>query len=258
MPINSIIKHSKSVSDSKPQLAFSYNNTISSTLVSNKDKNRTKRKAGVYRIPCKDCDKSYFGETGRNLETRIEEHKRACRLGHNNSMVAKHTIDVGHRIDWNKTDILYYNNNVGKRRVLEGALINLCQTIENNKSFTQEDRITNFLVCKTLRIEMSIISGTPTARVPLLSPSQVLAVDDSLSTGSNAGADAGTPTTSTTSIATSVAAVATTSTTAIVSGRTGDDLTTETAATACNNPNVQPPLRRSTRLSRNKQPTGIT
>ena len=30
----------------------------------------------VYKIPCSKCDKSYFGETGRGLGTRIKEHKK--------------------------------------------------------------------------------------------------------------------------------------------------------------------------------------
>ena len=29
---------------------------------------------GIYKIPCKDCDKYYIGETGRSLGLRIKEH----------------------------------------------------------------------------------------------------------------------------------------------------------------------------------------
>jgi len=30
----------------------------------------------IYEIPCKNCDKVYVGETGRNLSTRLNEHRK--------------------------------------------------------------------------------------------------------------------------------------------------------------------------------------
>ena len=173
-------------------------------------------------------------------------------MGHNYSAVAKHTLDVGHRIDWNNAKILYYNNNVGKRRVLEGALINLNETFENNKSFTQEDKITNFMICKNLNIEIHSHFGTPTARAPSLSPSQVLAIDDSISTGSNTGTDAVTPTNAAIS-------TATTSTTATTSSGQTTITSTATAVTTISNQMAnQPLLRRSTRIAlRSSQRPGI-
>ena len=44
-------------------------------LVHPKDKVRNLKKVNcVYRIPCKNCDKSYVGETGRSLGLQMEEH----------------------------------------------------------------------------------------------------------------------------------------------------------------------------------------
>ena len=88
---------------------------------------------GVYSMSCKDCDSRYFGETGRKLNIRLEEHKRDCRQGAQYSAVARHSLDQDHRIDWNNANIIYNNNNVGSCRVVEGALINLMNTFENNK-----------------------------------------------------------------------------------------------------------------------------
>ena len=41
---------------------------------SNKDKIPTEKKSGIYKINCKECQKSYIGKTKRNLETRVKEH----------------------------------------------------------------------------------------------------------------------------------------------------------------------------------------
>ena len=41
----------------------------------------------VYRVACVDCNFVYYGQTDRALETRLKEHKRAVRVGDNNSKV---------------------------------------------------------------------------------------------------------------------------------------------------------------------------
>ena len=48
------------------------------TNVKDKDKPQDRQRA-VYKIKCCDCQASYIGETGRNLSTRLTEHKRATR-----------------------------------------------------------------------------------------------------------------------------------------------------------------------------------
>ena len=30
----------------------------------------------VFEVPCKDCEQSYIGESGRSLEVRLAEHQR--------------------------------------------------------------------------------------------------------------------------------------------------------------------------------------
>ena len=50
-----------------------------------------KRTGVVYEVPCS-CGKVYIGETIRTLETRIKEHKRACRdSDYKKSAIAEHT-----------------------------------------------------------------------------------------------------------------------------------------------------------------------
>ena len=50
--------------------------TLRSLLVNLKDKCKPEEQSEViYQIPCKNCSKSYIGETGRLLKTRLDEHK---------------------------------------------------------------------------------------------------------------------------------------------------------------------------------------
>ena len=55
----------------------------------------------VYRIPCGTCTKVYIGQTGRTLEHRLKEHRRALVLGEISlSAVAQHAVEEMHNIDW--------------------------------------------------------------------------------------------------------------------------------------------------------------
>ena len=133
----------------KVNIAFNYKNTIRSCLVRNNNSNQDKDKnIGVYEIPCKDCDRKYFGESGRGLPIRINEHKRAYDLHAENNALVSHSLMQDHRIDWEQAKIIFNSKNIGIRRLVEGAIINCGLAMEGNKSFTQEDSFTNGLVCK--------------------------------------------------------------------------------------------------------------
>ena len=55
----------------------------------------------VYEIPCKDCSKTYIGQTTNSLHTRLQQHRAACRLLQpNKSALAEHSIEQSHAIDW--------------------------------------------------------------------------------------------------------------------------------------------------------------
>ena len=47
------------------------------------------------------CPKVYIGQTGRMLEHRLKEHKRALTSGNvSQSAVAEHAMDESHTIKW--------------------------------------------------------------------------------------------------------------------------------------------------------------
>ena len=85
------------------------------TCVKDKDEPRN-RQGAVYKINCSDCHASYIGETGRNLTTRLTEHKRATR---------KHHRLTNHTIDWDSAQCLTYNTNYFQRLTLESWFTNL-------------------------------------------------------------------------------------------------------------------------------------
>ena len=160
--------NSQTKTEDSINISFSYNNTLRSRLVKNQNRDDSKD-VGVYCIPCLDCNKSYIGESGRGLDVRLEEHKNACRLGKSYSAIATHTLDIGHRIGFSQSAVVYSCQDRNTRRTIEGALISLNNTFLNNKGSTKEDKYTNTLVCKKAGIKnMHNISATlRTAASPL-------------------------------------------------------------------------------------------
>ena len=72
-----------------------------------KDKVPAEKQSGVvYKIPCS-CGKVYLGETRRRLETRLKEHKDACRRGElEKSAIAEHAWTHDHAIKWEETSVV--------------------------------------------------------------------------------------------------------------------------------------------------------
>jgi len=74
--------------------------TLRHLLTNVKDRDEPNNRQGaVYKIKCSDCQASYIGETGRNLNTRLSEHKRATRNGDANKHIAVHHQLTNHNID---------------------------------------------------------------------------------------------------------------------------------------------------------------
>ena len=71
---------------------------------------------------------SYIGETGRNLNIRLTEHKRATKNGDVNNHIAEHHFHTNHRIDWDSAECVTYSTDYYKRLTLESWFTNLEQT----------------------------------------------------------------------------------------------------------------------------------
>ena len=103
--------------------------TLRHLLTNVKDKDEPNNRQGaIYKIECSDCQASYIGETGRNLNTRLTEHKRATRNGDVNNHISEHHRQTNHRIDWDSAKCLTYSTNYFQRLTLESWFTNLEQT----------------------------------------------------------------------------------------------------------------------------------
>ena len=78
-----------------------------------------KKKEVVYKIPCRDCDAAYIGETGRSLQKRIAEHKYAVKTNNRKNGIAVHAWDNDHRPDWDAAETMENEPHYWKRRILE-------------------------------------------------------------------------------------------------------------------------------------------
>ena len=87
------------VMDSGIRAIFKSNGTLRELLMRVKTPQPEEMKKGVvYRMPCMDCDGSYIGETGRNLQKRLTEHKSAVKRQDEKNGIAVHAKK--HNIRW--------------------------------------------------------------------------------------------------------------------------------------------------------------
>ena len=88
--------------------------TLRQVLVQPKDKVHKQRKAGVvYKIPCNQCEKVYIGETGRQLGTRIIEHKKeAEKISDRNFTRSTHKASTNEHHKSAITDHVCQKNNI--------------------------------------------------------------------------------------------------------------------------------------------------
>lgn len=85
----------------------------------------------VYKIPCSDCDKVYYGQSAQYLQERLKAHKYAKTAS---TALNKHKIDTGHNFNYHETSIVTSEKNTYKRNILEMIHINADKNSVNNNS----------------------------------------------------------------------------------------------------------------------------
>lgn len=101
----------------------------------------------IYKLDCQNtnCDKTYIGETGRDVKTRIKEHqydyKNALKNNETNffkTACLKHAIEENHNFDFENYKIVDKENHWRKRKNIEALHIHLNQPQATNfKTDTQ-------------------------------------------------------------------------------------------------------------------------
>ena len=90
----------------------------------------------VYKIPCSgSCNKSYVGETGRGLTTRLKEHKRDVR-NHNTSNAMVLHMEKCHNLPaWDRAHAIEEGMTKSIRKAMEAAHILLDDTLNSKPGF---------------------------------------------------------------------------------------------------------------------------
>ena len=108
-------------------------------LSSHKDRQDPHRRPGVYKIPCQ-CGKVYIGETGRDLPTRIKEHRAHGRKGeYEKSAIIKHSHAEDHIINWEEAHLIASIDKWHPRRIREALEIYKHPTVPQDIGFAISD-----------------------------------------------------------------------------------------------------------------------
>ena len=86
------------------------------------------KQGAVYKIKCCNCPETYVGETARNLNTRLIEHRRATKNGDKKNNIAEHHLQTDHRIDWDSAECISFSTDYYQRLTLESWFTNLERT----------------------------------------------------------------------------------------------------------------------------------
>lgn len=77
----------------------------------------------VYQIPCKDCNKIYIGETGKDLDARIKQHKYSIRTGQQSNAIFVHISENNHPVDWDNSKVIVKCKDRDERNIIESSFI---------------------------------------------------------------------------------------------------------------------------------------
>ena len=90
-------------------------------LTNVKDKDQPHDRQGAV---CTDCQATYIGETDRNLNIRLIEHKWATKNGDIRNHISEHHRLTKHKIDWDSAECVPYSTNYQQRLTLESWYTN--------------------------------------------------------------------------------------------------------------------------------------
>ena len=102
-------------------MIFKNTSTLKNLLINNIPVNNNY--SCIYKIPCKDCDKVYIGQTGASLATRISQHKSYIRAADDRKSVFAHMSSNYYNIAFDQVSVVKFSNTSFNRTIIESALI---------------------------------------------------------------------------------------------------------------------------------------
>jgi hypothetical protein len=102
--------------------------------------NKIKHEAGIYVVPCNDCNKIYVGESD-NFTRRINQHKYSLNVGDENSALHNHRINNNHNINIGASYLNTKLSDPNRRKFIESCMINTLDCFN-----TRKDTIEPFLL----------------------------------------------------------------------------------------------------------------
>ena len=112
-------------------LVFSYNSTLKGMLIKNGPKESNNI---IYKIPCLDCSSFYIGQSSKDLEVRIKQHKYSVKTGQTSNAIFIHLSEKSHRINWAESSVIARSKDFFSRNLLESAIIQLTSSCNFNLS----------------------------------------------------------------------------------------------------------------------------
>ena len=121
LPFNiSFMNIPKLLKDFNVNVIFKNQNTVKTLLIKNSP---TVNKGCIYEIPCRDCDKCYLGQSGKDISVRLKQHQYAVRTGNTSNALFVHIWDNDHNINWEGAREIGHCKDIVKRNIIESSLI---------------------------------------------------------------------------------------------------------------------------------------
>ncbi|XP_011858947.1 PREDICTED: uncharacterized protein LOC105556465 [Vollenhovia emeryi] len=132
-------RFSNIVSKFEFRIAYSCHHPLGRFIKTGKDKlDKLAHSDVVYKIPCKDCDATYVGQTKKQLGTRVKEHYNDIKRNlASPSVISCHRMDASHEFDWENVAILDEEPSYQKRLISEMIHIKTQANSLNKQSDTE-------------------------------------------------------------------------------------------------------------------------
>ena len=98
----------------------------------------------------------YLGQTGKQCEKRLTQHKYNVRTANESSGIFIHVRDYDHRINWNETKLIFKSNDIYERLIVESCLIDKINNMNLMPGFYKVDNIMKNQIFATPKMKKAL------------------------------------------------------------------------------------------------------